>query len=481
MRRNAAIFATLVGLLPPAAAHAVTWTEVEAVVRPALAKVLTPDEIDRLLARDNVRRALFETLDGWDGRHDRLVVGLGAGGDLELRAVLGAARTSCTTTLSRSESGASEPLCTETVDEVARGVDLGRDLWLPAPRPRPRPRPPRPPSPPPFDPMGDAPPSDTVVRRIDIPPFEDPHGPEVTEALRDWSDFQGGLGGRHWQDPFLPKDLTESGTALIEPPKFNPLIEEGMTANLRNPFDESRMGALLDIPAPTILSLSRDVSEAPLIETLDDACVADWKAEVRTTPPDLRCFRAFTQNARLDKGLFYNVKKALSVFGFNFSNPVLDMLVAIEMRDAASHRAYNVVWAAVWIDFVTADPDARLAASLGSLTEEERRFLRRRLWRWWIERDLRPYRALITSIYEQHFVALYPEAKDNAGLPKRAFFNNTWLWVSNWLSEVGRLPDETVTAAYGRLGTRERRVIDAFVADSMVAQRFPGPCALLSR
>jgi len=255
-----------------------------------------------------------------------------------------------------------------------------------------------------------------------------------------------------------------------------------VTANLRNPFSEERMGSRLDIPVPTSLDLSRDLAEAPLISRMTDECLADWTAATgRTTPPSLECFRAVTQNERLDKGVFNKIQKALSFLGFNFSNPIIDMLAAMEMREVASHRAYHVVWAAVWLDFVNADRDVRLGPSLSGLSEEERRFLRRRLWRWWIEPALAPYRELITSVYERHFVALYPEAKDAIGLPKRAFFNDTWLWASNWLSEVGHLPDDTVTAAYGRLGPRERHVIDAFVADDLIAERFPGPCALLRR
>lgn len=477
MQRNPAILALFVGLFAPTTALAASWPEVEGLVRPALADLLTDAEIDRLLARDSVKRALRTALEGWDGRDDRLTVRLDGDGNLLVKASLGEARTVCTTTLNRGEGGASEPVCTEEVERVARDLELGRDLWRPPHRPKPRP--PEPPKPSPLD---DAPPSDTVIRRPDIPELPEAHGPEVLSALREWSDFQGDLNSRYWKDPFLPKDLTESGTALIEPPGFSPLLEEGMTANLRNPFDEARLGALVDIPVPKELFLSRDVNEAPIITPLDAECVANWQAdEDRKTPPSIACFRAFTQNTRLESKPFFQIRKALSQIGLNFSNPLLDFLASVEMKEVASHRAYRVVWAAVWLDFVNAAPGERLAPSLAALDDEERRFLRRRLWRWWIAQDLGPYRTLITSIYERHFVALYPEARDAAGLPKRAFFNNTWLWVSNWLSEVGRLPDETVAAAYHRLGEREQRVIDAFVADAMIAQRFPGPCALLKR
>jgi len=476
VQRFAAISLAFVALFGSRVAHGATWPEVEAVVRPALADTLSAAEIDRLLARDAVRRALVETLDGWDGRHDTLRVHLDAAGDLTVRASLGTRETHCTTTLHHAEGAVEPPVCRDEVETVARDLVLGRDLWRP--RAKPAPRPPTAPAPPP-EPEG---PVDTLIRRVTLPPPDDAlHGPEVTEALRAYTDFRDSLATRHWQDPFLPTDLTESGTALMEPTTFNPILESHASANLRNPFSPERLGALLEMPAPESQSLSRDVEEAPLILALSEECLLDWQAETRTTPPTLACFREVTQNARLEDGIFYKVKSLFQKIGLPLSLPILDQLVAIEMREVASHRAYNVIWAAVWLDFVNADPEARLANALGGLSEEERRLLRRRLWRWWIARDLAPYRDLVTRLYERHFLALYPEARDSAGLPRRGFFNDTWLWASNWLSEVGQRPASTITAAYARLGTRERRVIDAFVADDLVAERFPVACAQLRR
>ena len=476
MRTLAGIMVAL-GLAWAPHALGASWPEVDALVRPALERVLEPAEVERLLAHASVREALAATLDGWDGRHDTLRVALGPDGTLRGVASLGAAERVCTATLHRPEGAAPPPICREEVRSAPRDLVLGRDLWSP-----PRPRAPRPPaSPLPATPPEPTGPADTLLRLPEVPPVPEPHEGEVLEALRDWSAYRDSLPGRRWQDPFLPADLTASRTALMPLPGFEPRIEERSSANLRNPFSPERLGALLEIPAPEQHSLSRDVAQAPLIPALSDECLRDWKAEERAAPPSLACFREVTQNARLERGVFYKVKQALSFIGLPLSLPVLDDLVALEMREAASHRAYHAVWAAVWLDFVAADPDARLPGALRDLGDEERRFLRRRLWRWWIARDLAPYRDLVTRLYERHFLALYPEARDTAGLPKRGFFNNTWLWASNWLAEVGQRPANVVTAAYERLGTRERRVIDAFVADAAIAERFPEACAQLRR
>lgn len=458
-----------------AAAAAAPWPEVEARVRPALARHLSAAELDRLLARDDVRALLRDTFGTWDGADDRLEVSRDSGGAVTVRVVTAARQTACHAPL--VEGGAAEPICESVVAPVAdvRAV-LEPDLWR-APRRAPRPAPPPEPPPPEAEPG----PSETVLRvtRDDAPAVH----PEVAAAFEAYEGFQQGLKHRYWTDPFLPHDLTESGTALFEPERFEPPGEAAVEGNLRDPFSEGRLGAKLELPVPAHLRLARDGTATPLVAPVTEPCLAEWALrDAGTTPPSLDCYRRVTQNTRLERGVFYQLVKGIEqVLGFRLSLPILDQLVEAEMRAAASLRGHNVIWAAVWLEWAAAAPDERISKGLADLTDEERRLLRRRLWRWWIAPDLAPYRALITTVYERHFLGLYPEASDAAGLPKRTFFNDTWLWASNWLSAVGDRPAPAIRAAYDRLGPRERAVIDAFAHEPLTAARFPGPTAVLRR
>ncbi|PIE18596.1 MAG: hypothetical protein CSA66_04365 [Proteobacteria bacterium] len=469
----------------PAIAGAAEWPVVEGLVRPKLARLLGAPEVDRLLARRDVREALVATFHAWDGVDDHLSVRRGSDGAVVIRVVAGARERECIARLGAAEVASPEPVCSEVVR--SKGDDrlaLSPDLWRVPPRVR-RPRGPKPPQvadvvvAPPPEPRG---PVETLLRTRAV---RDPYASELTDTVRDaiaeWSSFQDGLEHRPWKDPFLPAAATVGGDALTPPPASSPLLEPGLTANLRDPFDDARMGARLDLPAPPQQRLSRDVDELPAAKAPGADCVERWAArDGGRAPPKLECFRRVSTSRRVEAGVAHQIQQLLSRVGVSPSLPLLDLIVAQELKAAAAHRDYNVTWAIVWLEWVRSDPE-RLAEAAVGLSDEERKLLRRRLWRWWIDTDLAPYRDSISTLYERHFLALYPEARDATGLPRRAFFSNTFLWASNWLSEANRRPSNAVMAAYRRLGAREQAVIDGFVADALIASRFPASCAALVR
>ncbi|HRE91702.1 MAG TPA: hypothetical protein PK095_21470, partial [Myxococcota bacterium] len=132
------------------------------------------------------------------------------------------------------------------------------------------------------------------------------------------------------------------------------------------------------------------------------------------------------------------------------------------------------------------DDHSRITRALQALSVGERRYLRKHLAALWsrpgfavVRSDLArggptdtPAGALVARLYERHLLALYPEAKDLDGLPLRAFVTDTWLWANNWLAVLDGRPEDAIAQAYHRLGADERKVIDAFVGEPLIARRY---------
>jgi len=56
----------------------------------------------------------------------------------------------------------------------------------------------------------------------------------------------------------------------------------------------------------------------------------------------------------------------------------------------------------------------------------------------------------------------------------------TWLWATAWLGEADRRPSRAVVAADEALGPSERAILDGFVAEPMIAARYPGSTRALT-
>lgn len=441
--------------------------ETEALIRRELAAELTPRAIDRLLRDPRVRDALAGLFDGWDGVADDILVARDAKGELFIDTVIRERR--CLAHLALGpEQKPIELVCDASVRLGGeRRLVLDDELWK-APAPK-QPRPPKvaavSPAPTEVAPEPTGPVQNTVLRRpTSLGALE--VGP-ISEARAQHEDLKGKLRQPHWKDPLLPADAVEAGEA-IRPFREPPLaIEAHVATNLRNPFGDGRMRT--QDPVPDMLTLPNDPQREPLLPALRDACSDEWRLKSETPrPPTLDCYRRVAWHDRLeDNGAYQALSRIASILQL----PLLDTLVAIQVKSAVSHQAHRLVWALVWVAWVQGHPD-QTSEALASLTPEERRFLRRRLADWWVEATLTGLRPTITRLFERHFLGLYPEAMDLDGLPRRTFVSDTWLWANNWLAILDGRSTSAITAAYERLSLPERRVIAAFVRDRDLSRRW---------
>lgn len=438
--------------------------EVETFVRRELAAELTPKEIDRLLREPRVRSALAGLFEGWDGQADEVVVARDGRGELVIHTVIRERR--CLAHLELGpESRPIEPVCDETVRVGGdRRLVLAGDLWK-APRPKPPGVAAVAPAPEPTVPEPTGPVDNTVLRRAPSLGALEP-GP-VLDARAQHQELKGKLRRPHWKDPLLPTDPVLAGEAIRPFEEPAPAVAARVDSNLRNPFDGPRLRTAE--PVPDMLTLARDGEGLQLLPPPREECTEEWRLKTATPqPPTLDCYRRVAWNERLEDD---DVYQALSAIASVFKLPLLDMLVALQVKDAVSHQAHRLAWALVWVAWVQAHPD-RSAEALASLTPEERRFVRRRLADWWVEAKLSDLRPTITRLFERHLLGLYPEAMDLDGLPRRNFVADTWLWANNWLAVLDGRPSDAITAAYQRLSQPERRVIAAFVRDRDLSRRW---------
>lgn len=458
----------------------------EVVVRRSLAKHLEPEALERLLAQPEMARAIDELLEGWDGQGDLLEVSW-RGGRLVLEVRIRERR--CGLTL---EHGPEAPVPTPRCDDVTRpdgerSLDLDPRLWAQRPKPpRPRPPSPEPGTPEPTAPeWGEAPIAPpTVLKRLhhERAPFGDAL---VNEARVAHEHLRERAGRRGYLDPLLPTTgdapAVTAGAALapmlLEPPEKTP----ASLVNLRNPFGEGRMRTDLPVAGPSFGN-----EAPPILPGLDEDCEVSWRMRERSeSPPELACYRAYAWHSRLDDDEVFSTLSTLTMF---FDIPLAKYVMALIAEDVKTSRAHEVVWAMVWLEWVgrAPDDDARIAKALQSLSVGERRYLRKHLAALWsrpgfttVRSDLAkngpvdtPAGALVARLYERHLLALYPEARDLDGLPLRAFVTDTWLWANNWLAVLDGRPEDAIEKAYHRLGDDERKVIDAFVGEPLIARRY---------
>jgi len=440
-------------------------------VEAELRRFLAPTEVERVLRERRVRDALDELFDGWDGVADTLTV-TREGGELVLATTLRERR--CLARLGVGpEVGAAEPVCDEVVrTDGQRSLRVGERVWR-APKPQA---------------VAKAAAKAAAVAKA-AASEDEPTGPventvlrvargddpgEVAEARAAHEALKDQIRRPHWKDPMLPASAVEAGDALRPLEAEAPAVEARAETNLRNPFDEARMRT--DLPVPAQLTLGRSGGAMPLLPDDTEACRDEWRVASDDAPPTLDCFRRVAWHDRLADSTAYQILSNLQRF---ISLPLLDNLVAIEVKGAVSHTAHRLVWALAWVAWVEARPD-RSAEALGKLTAEERRVLRRRLSDWWVNTRLDAMRPTITRLFERHFLGLYPEARDLDGLPRRAFVTDTWLWANNWLAVLDGRPEDAIREAYGRLAGGERRVIDAFLRDGTLTPRWTRAASVLA-
>lgn len=468
----------------------------DALVRMALGPHLDAAEVERLLAQPEVVRALDELLEGWDGDADRLEVSW-RGKRLLISALIRERRCSLTVE-SGPELAPPTPRCEElTRPDGERSLDLDPRLWAKRPerprRPPPSPAAPEAPETPEWGEAPVAPP--TVLRKLTHE--RDPFGDAVVNAARVAHErLREQAGRRGYLDPLLPK--TGDAPAVTAGPALAPMLLEppekaaAALANLRDPFGEGRMGTRTDLP---VAGPRFGNDGPPILPELDEDCEVSWRLRERSeNPPELACYRAFAWHSRLDDDEVFATLRTLTMF---FDIPLARTVMALIAEDVKTSRAHEVVWAMVWLEWVgrAPDDDARIARALHGLSVGERRYLRKHLAALWsrpgfmtVRSDLAssgpaetPAGALVARLYERHLLALYPEAKDLDGLPLRAFVTDTWLWANNWLAVLDGRPEDAIEKAYHRLGEDERKVIDAFIGEPLIARRYARVPQVLAR
>lgn len=468
---------TVVVALVGAAAAEPLGDDVRALVERELSAHVSARELTRLLRDRDVRSALGDLFEGWDGVGDELLV-TREGGHLVLQTLIRQRR--CLTHI-RLGAEAPEPDTPTCFDVLGNGGDRRlvideRILEPPRPALEPKQAVAAVTAPPPEEDDGvRGPVENTVLRRPDSLAAVDMTAP-VMRARVAHDALKQKLRGPHWKDPLLPEDPVEAGQALRPLELPAPVVEARVESNLRNPFDVSRLRT--QDPVPYRLTLPPADQGPSLLPPMREECAAEWRLRTRTPePPTLDCYRRVSWHDRLEDDDAY---QALSRISSVLQLPLLDTAVAILVKSAVSHRAHRVVWAFVWTAWVKEHPD-RAGEALSALTPEERRLLRRRLAEWWVEPELAELRPMITRLFERHLLGLYPEATDLFGLPRRAFVTDTWLWANNWLAINDDRAPEAISAAFQRLSAKERRVIDAFARDRDLAPRWAKAAAVIAR
>lgn len=458
----------------PRAEAAPSW---EPLLDRELGALLSPTEVARLKASRFATDALAELFAGWDGQGDELRVVRGPDG-VELRVTIRDRR--CTAKLARPESPIEPPVCElATRPDGTRAATFTPETYA-TPRPV-KPRPPRPAAPAVATPTPPEPappePEPSVLAGSGRAHREEVAPDVVTAARIEHEELRARVRRPHRLDPLLPKELYETNDAL-KPMDWEPIVETASNYHLKNPFDEARMRTADPMPLEAITGLGTSMDAPPVLPELRPECVAEWNERAELSdPPTLDCYRRVAFHARLAKKDLHSVLGPLAGI---LKVPILDALLAKEVTDAVSPLSHGPVWAMVWLEWVKAHPD-RQGDALARLTTEERRLARRRFADWWFDPGFAPWRETITELFERHFVALYPEAKDLDGLPSRKFLTDTWLWANNWLAGVDAREEPAIVAAYERLPAGERRVIDAFVADGGLRLRFARAAEVIAR
>ncbi len=505
------LLAVLAGSGSSAYASDVTWEDVESRVRAALRGQLSASATERLLARADVRSALAEAF-AYDVGSAELVtppvstlsVRRAADGTLVVEVVTRAQQRICSTEIGHREGLTVDRDCQVLDVELDdRRVSFAPELLKPpsetvsptlapeTPPPRRR-RPPRrvPEVTPPSEPLP------TIMRswrdteasaqkRLleslwrPVPEMATANNPAgglglgAAAVLARHLDFKDTMKASRWTDPLLPTDLVAAGLRSPDPAPKPHVREDPSSAHLRDPFGPGRMD--VDLPPPYEHRLSRDEAVTPKVRWPDEPCVAAWGARGNEAPPSLDCVRRISHSGKLDRSELFQLAKTLATF---MSTPLWGMLMELEMNRVATSKAHGVMWSLAWLDWVSAHPES-LAERLSELTDEERVLLRRRSWRWWIDRRFVTYHASLTTIYERHFLTLYPEARGRFGLPKRRFFRDDWLWASNWLTLADGQPPDLVVRAYDELSGKAQAILDTLASDESMALRFPRSSRLL--
>lgn len=478
----AALVATAILIAPGAWAGAPASPESR--VRSALRGVLTPREVERLLARPGMVSVLDELVRGMDGEEDELRAVRDARG-VTVEVTLRRRDSACLPGAASGEVAAPSSECGEVLTvEDRRELRLDSALWRPPPRVRP---------PPEIATEAPAPevpavPLPTVLRRdptevalaargglrAELVTLLASHDQDVARLIRDAAT----------RDPVRQ---TEPDPAVVEPPApvHAPLEGGRIMAALADPYGPGRLRS--DLPTPEFgPRWSREPSPAgpPPVPVPSEACIREVEQGADAdSPPRLDCYRAVTQQGLLQRRGVAKIVRPLALLSKLIPLvPVasaLDAVVAGEEKLARDYRVGSMIWVFAWLDWAERRPSRRTEATHG-LDDQERSVLRTRLWRLWRHPDIPRYAALVTELYEEHLTSLYPWIAGADGLPRRDRAPTAWLWASNWLHAVAHRPAQDWEALAAALTPQDRGILEAAASHPRLASMagpFAGPHA----
>ncbi len=461
--------------------------------RRALSGELSRSELRRLMRRAGMSDALEALLEGFDGDADSLRIERTDDGSVVLHAAVRERRQRCYTPPATGEQPDPETVCYEEVETThERSLTLDPKLWKAPRKPR---KPRKPEAPPAAEPqatptIAPAPaPQPSLIRLRGRPPqvtdlLVEPMSEQLAGLHVGYQAFQEIVETTYWRDPFSPGGLDTPARVAEEafpPPPVRELPSSNSEAHMANPFSDHRLGAKLDMPPPPVHTARYDAPpvEQDVIDTPDLACLRAWAAmEHHHAAPRLACFRAALKTARLGRGPY----EAASWMGALLPSPFNTIAAAVakaEYESARDETVSHLVWGATWLAWVERNP-LRLPDVVAALTADERRQLRRRLYRWWHDDAYRRHSATIATIFEEHLGELYPATQGDDGQPARGRFRSDFLWGTNWLAAQRGLEPAAVRVRFHALTPEERGILAALAGDARLRRRFRDVAAIIA-
>ncbi|MEZ4265882.1 MAG: hypothetical protein R3F39_05850 [Myxococcota bacterium] len=442
----------------------------EARVRAALSGVLTRRELDRVLARPGMARVLDELTRGMDGSEDTLSAVRGPRG-VTLKVVLASHERVCLDLVGGAEAPAPAAGCMEqTRVEEERSLELQASLWRPPPRRRASADSPVPQAQPDTAATPE-PPLPTVLRRDLAAEALDARGglaPALVAMLaRHDAQVDGFAREAAFRDPIRQAEPDPAVLSAPAAPRERVAGGRIMEA-LADPYGPGRLRS--DLPTPELgprWAREGGVSVGPGLALLTDDCVREVERGADSdSPPRLRCYRAVTQHGLLERRGIAKVVRPLAMLAKLIPivpvAPILEATLRGEEKLARDYRVGAMIWVFSWLDWAQQRPGRRAEAT-AALDASERSVLRTRLWRLWRHRDIPRYASLVTELYEEHLIALYPSIAGTDGLPRRDRSPTAWLWAVNWLTAVAHRPSSEWARLVAALTPEERGLLTTAV------------------
>lgn len=231
-------------------------------------------------------------------------------------------------------------------------------------------------------------------------------------------------------------NLAGCGEYIDEAENYERNIDRAVDPNLPKMSPLER--ALANPPPPVGWSRHGDAHASSSISKPSGQCVAEWNGEEAI--PTLACTESVLQYERWSRdGL---AKASDATYGLVGRLPIISTFVFLKQSEVSRSTAHNSIWAARWLDFMRVkhqkgDYD-RIDEGIKMLGRSERQVLLARIRKWYNEKDMADYRPLFTTLLQNYFIDLYPEAADENGLPAFEKMPTRLWWATNWLATVKR-------------------------------------------